>query len=104
MAARPSVYDHVCCGQLGRSETLLTVGLRTGEPGFVEAGRGIALGVAGRVLEQGRRGARTVDYEAGAFRPGFFQGLSGIGYQFLRTAAPEQFPSILGYEVPGEAA
>jgi lantibiotic modifying enzyme len=103
-AARPSVYDHVCCGQLGRAETLLTVGLKTGERGLVEAGRAIALGIAGRVLEQGRRGARTVDYEAGAFRPGFFQGLAGIGYQFLRTADPEQVPSILGYEAPGEAA
>ncbi|MEX0599941.1 MAG: lanthionine synthetase LanC family protein [Rhodothermales bacterium] len=27
--------------------------------------------------------------------PGFFQGLGGIGYQYLRLDAPDRFPSIL---------
>ena len=32
------------------------------------------------------------------FEPGFFQGLSGIGYQLLRLAAPSRLPSVLSFE------
>jgi hypothetical protein len=32
------------------------------------------------------------------FEPSFFQGLSGIGYQLLRLAAPERLPSVLAFE------
>ena len=32
------------------------------------------------------------------FHPGFFQGASGIGYQLLRLAYPEQLPSVLLWE------
>jgi hypothetical protein len=34
---------------------------------------------------------------------GFFQGYSGIGYQLLRFAYPDQIPSVLAFEAP-EAA
>jgi lantibiotic modifying enzyme len=30
--------------------------------------------------------------------PGFFQGISGIGYAMLRQAYPQKFPSILIFE------
>jgi lantibiotic modifying enzyme len=102
--ARRSAYDHVCCGQMARSEALLTVGLKRGNGTLVLAGREISLSIAGLVLEQGRRGVRTVDFEAGAFRPGFFQGLSGIGYQLLRTAEPERLSSVLAFEMLGGPA
>ncbi|MEI6174293.1 MAG: lanthionine synthetase LanC family protein [Bacteroidota bacterium] len=32
------------------------------------------------------------------FNPGFFQGISGIGYELLRLAWPEKIPSVLVFE------
>jgi lantibiotic modifying enzyme len=29
------------------------------------------------------------------FNPGFFQGLSGIGYALLRLAKPDRYPNVL---------
>jgi GNAT superfamily N-acetyltransferase len=37
-------------------------------------------------------------FEYPVFDPGFFQGLSGIGYQLLRVAAPSVVPSVLAFE------
>ena len=58
----------------------------------------LAAGVAERARTSGRFGLRSSEFEARAFRPGFFQGLSGIGYQLLRTAAPNRLPSVLGFQ------
>lgn len=101
--ARPGRFDHVCCGNLGRSEALLTVGRRIGDGSLVATAEAMAARVAERAREGRRAGVRTAGFEHGAFRPGFFQGLSGIGYQLLRTAAPSRLPSVLGFEagVPG---
>ena len=38
------------------------------------------------------------DIPAGNFNPGFFRGLSGIGYQYLRLAYPDKLPSVLLWE------
>ncbi len=32
------------------------------------------------------------------YNPGFFQGASGIGYELLRLAYPDQLPSVLLWE------
>lgn len=82
--------DHPCCGNLGRAELLLSAGRAD-----------LARDLADRVVE---RALRTGSYGIGhglpdaRWAPGFFQGLSGIGYQLLRTAAPNRLPCILAFE------
>jgi type 2 lantibiotic biosynthesis protein LanM len=91
--------DHVCCGNLGRAEVLLTVGyaLNSVEP------IGAALSIAGSVVKKAQaRGhfkLTSSGFEYEVFAPGFFKGLSGIGYSLLRLAHPGRLPSVLGYTV-----
>lgn len=98
LRAPPARYDHLCCGNLGRSDVLLTVGNRLADPALVEAAKDLATRVAERVSVQGAAGARAAGFENGTASPGFFQGLAGIGYQLLRTAEPTRLPTVLGFE------
>jgi type 2 lantibiotic biosynthesis protein LanM len=103
-AASPNRVDHLCCGNMGRSEALLTVGTRFGETEVVASGLAIAGRLAESVCAQGGFGARTEGFEHRTFHPGFFRGLAGIGYQLLRTAAPSRLPSVLAFEPAVRAA
>ncbi len=94
----PTRLDHLCCGNLGRSDVLLTVGRRRGRGDLVEQGRALARAVAARARRRGHWGIGVAEFEGRAFRPGFFQGLSGIGYQLLRTVVPGRLPSVLAFE------
>lgn len=82
--------DHLCCGNFGRLDFLLTAGCRLERSGLVE----LARQRAAQRLDRTREGFCWV---AGtdALNPGLFQGVAGIGYQLLRLALPETFPSIL---------
>ncbi len=96
LCARPlASLDHVCCGNLGRAETLLQAGLRLGEPRFCEAAATLAADVVARSRRDG-------EYRLGApagFQPvSFHQGRAGIGYQLLRLACPQQIPCVLLWE------
>jgi len=97
-SAPQSRFDHLCCGNLGRADALLTAGLRRHQDARLAAAAALARAVAARAVERGRLGVRPAGFESGAFRPGFFQGLSGIGYELLRVAAPRALPSVLGFE------
>ncbi len=101
--APASRADHLCCGNLGRSEALLTMGRRREAASAVASAEAIATRLAESVCAAGRFGARTEGFEHRTFHPGFFRGLAGIGYQLLRTAAPARLPSVLGFE-SGRAA
>ena len=85
-----STTDHPCCGNLGRAELLLSAGRAD-----------LAADLATRVIE---RAFLTGSYEIGhglpdaRWVPGFFQGLSGIGYQLLRMSAAEALPCLLAFE------
>ena len=82
--------DHPCCGNLGRSELLLSAGRAD-----------LASNLVNRVVE---RACRAGSYQMGhgipdaRWIPGFFQGLSGIGYQLLRISAPTTLPCVLAFE------
>jgi lantibiotic modifying enzyme len=102
VATPPGRFDHLCCGRLGRADVLLTAGRRLGNRSLEEAGLDLAKPVAERVLAAGRLGARTAGFEWRVTLPGFFEGLSGIGYALLRFAEPERLPSVLGFETGGE--
>lgn len=86
---------HLCCGDLGRAEILSTIAKHTGDA---------ALGKYARerisALVQQTRTNRNYNLfsalPAGAFIPGFMQGLSGIGYTFLRyTKDGKDLPNVL---------
>ena len=87
--------DHLCCGTLGRCETLLQAAAASGVAEPLERARDWA----GQVVQ--RRG------DCGGFRlfgssalshAGLFQGQSGIAYQLLRLSRPERLPSLLLFE------
>lgn len=92
--------DHLCCGNLGRADVALTAGHVAGVQEWVDGGEALAQAVAARILGQGRLGMRGRGFQRGAASPGLFQGLAGIGYQLLRTAAPHRLPSLLAFDVP----
>jgi len=99
---RPHDHDHLCCGNLGRADVLLTVGRQLDRPEWVADAAATAGRVAERVLREGRYGARTPGYRTRELAPSFFQGLAGVGYELLRVAAPERLPSVLAFETRGE--
>jgi type 2 lantibiotic biosynthesis protein LanM len=90
--------DHLCCGHFGRVEVLLTAGVRLVGDGAADAARQIAA----RVVERARRlrhfRLSTPGFEYRVFDAGLFRGLSGIGYELLRLAAPDRLPSVLWFE------
>jgi type 2 lantibiotic biosynthesis protein LanM len=89
--------DHLCCGTLGRVETLLKGSQVLARPELAEA----AMKSSSRVVRMAqRRGAYLLfgTLSSGVHNPGFFQGLSGIGYELLRLAYPEALPSVLLWE------
>ena len=87
--------DHLCCGNLGRVDMLLTGASLLGRPELRRA----ALARAGLVVARARRGGAYRLQRAigpGAFfDPGLFQGAAGVGYALLRLAHPERLPSLL---------
>lgn len=90
--------DGLCCGNLGRAELLLSAASMMRADGEFERR---AVGLVSVVVERSRRlGGYRLSGRTGQdfFDPSFFQGLSGIGYQLLRMAAPARLPSVLVWE------
>lgn len=88
--------DHLCCGNLGRADTLLEAARALGRDGLRQA----ALDAAGRVIERAaRNGGYTLfsNLPVTVFHPGFFQGTAGIGYAFLRLAGHD-LPAVLAWQ------
>jgi len=86
--------DHLCCGNLGRVEFLLTASRKLSRPDLLEDAMQIASQVVARAKQKGHFGYGSIL----TFHPGFFQGASGIGYELLRLAYPDQLPSVLLWE------
>jgi lantibiotic modifying enzyme len=87
--------DHLCCGTLGRVETLLQAGHLLSRPELTEVASRSAAGIVTMAKQRGAyllNGALPKELSS----PGFFQGLSGIGYELLRLAEP--LPSVLLWE------
>ncbi|MBI4818963.1 MAG: type 2 lantipeptide synthetase LanM [Deltaproteobacteria bacterium] len=93
MAFQGGSPDHLCCGSMGRVESLFTVGRTSSLPELE--------------LSASRMAAKVVTFAraSGSYRlpgaapeslcPGLFTGIAGIGHQLLRLAAPEIVPSVL---------
>ena len=89
--------DHLCCGNLGRAEVLFYAGRASKDSGLMN----MAYGRAVQSIERAHtNGSFNLFHQNGAhfFNPGFFQGLSGIGYELLRLGSGGTIPSILVFE------
>jgi type 2 lantibiotic biosynthesis protein LanM len=86
--------DYLCCGNLGRADFLLTASQKLSRPELLEDAIKIASQVVARAEQRGHFGYSSLLN----FHPGFFQGASGIGYELLRLAYPDQLPSVLLWE------
>ena len=85
--------DHLCCGNMGLVDILLTAGIKLDRSDFKRE----ALLKTYRVLSGVKKhGMFNTGYEID-FTPGFFQGISGIGYELLRLKNPD-IPSVLLFE------
>lgn len=98
-----TVRSHCLChGQLGNAELLLFAGTVLGNPHL----KGLAGGVAYRVLEAFQRGGRsfTSGLRGGGEAWGLLTGNAGIGHFFLRLYDPARTPPILILPSRGRAA
>ena len=86
--------DGLCCGRMGRADFLFSAGLRLGRRDLCEAAESIGRDTVTNALAAGRYRIGTDE----GFRPGLFQGASGIGYQLLRLQAPNTVQSVLSWE------
>jgi type 2 lantibiotic biosynthesis protein LanM len=98
--ASPHMADHLCCGNMGRCEALFTTGRRLMRREAVEGSRRLARVVVARARKAGHFCLAANGFEYRIFDPGFFRGVSGIGYTLLRLAAPSSLPSIAAFEAP----
>jgi lantibiotic modifying enzyme len=86
--------DHLCCGNLGRVECLLTAAEALVMPEWAE----IALARAYQVAGQAREPESYFLFPNGLSKvdsPSFFRGTAGIGYTLLRLAHPGKLPCAL---------
>ena len=91
--------DHLCCGNFGCFEFLLSAAQRLGREELGVLARQQAAEVMARATARGRYALRGSERGLSAeLRPGLFQGEAGIGYELLRLAFPEQVPSVLAFE------
>jgi type 2 lantibiotic biosynthesis protein LanM len=89
--------DHLCCGNLGLSDVLLTSALYRDRADL----RACAVERAAQVVHRARETGRYRLFggiKEEVFSPGLFQGVTGVGYQLLRLARPELLPSVLFFE------
>jgi type 2 lantibiotic biosynthesis protein LanM len=84
--------DHLCCGNLGRLETLLTAVQVLDRPDLIPI---VQKQLSNLIHRAEARGGFYLFPDKNLFNPGFFQGLSGIGYALLRLAKPDRYPNVL---------
>lgn len=84
--------DHLCCGNAGRAETMLTAGMKLSKPQWKQE----ALRLTSKVVSRAKIGGSfKPTFLFDLYNPTFFQGSAGLGYHLLRLVEPEQLPSIL---------
>lgn len=104
LQAPPTMAEHLCCGTLGRAEILLTAARWRADEPLLAHSRRLAAGVLQRALRRGHVTLSAPGFTYDTSRPGLFQGLAGVGYHWLRQAAPDRWPSLLAFEPRPAAA
>ena len=87
--------SHLCCGRCGRIELLLEAANHLADSALRDAAVSQAMMVESQAQESGFY-ALSGAHRGRLFAPSFFQGISGIGYTFLRILNP-QLPSVLSF-------
>jgi type 2 lantibiotic biosynthesis protein LanM len=90
--------DHLCCGAAGRIEILLAAAEKLSDPRFRDVAHARATALIARARRQGGYRLHGGSLTVPLFKPSFFQGVAGIGYELLRLAHPEGLPSVLLWE------
>jgi type 2 lantibiotic biosynthesis protein LanM len=89
--------DHLCCGNLGRVETMLVAARCCNRADWRERALRDVSAIVARARDVGAY-QLFPDLQPGLLvNPGFFQGTAGIGYALLRLA-DERLPSVLMWE------
>ena len=91
-------FHHVCCGNLGRAETIADAGLALGSTELLTEAQTAGHKIL-TTIQDTKRWGLPMGEVTDTFNPGFFQGLSGIGYSLLRLTNPALFPSVLSLGV-----
>lgn len=101
-AAGPLASSSLCHGELGNLDFLLLaaayLGGRERRRAVQEASARVLASLEATGPACGY--SRAQGFAPGCEVPGLFVGLSGVGYQCLRMASPEEVPSVLALEVP----
>jgi len=87
--------DTLCCGVMGRVETLLVAAKELGDPAYLQQ----AQEMGSTILQRSRPpGSYALGWKKAPYLASFHQGMAGIGYEYLRLAAPASLPSLLLWE------
>ncbi len=87
--------DTVCCGAMGRVETLVEAAKMLGDPAYLQHAQEMASSILRRSRQEG---SYALGWKKAPYLASFHQGMAGIGYEFLRLAAPDSLPSLLLWE------
>jgi lantibiotic modifying enzyme len=87
--------DSLCCGSMGRVETMVVAAKELGEPSYLQEARTMAGAILRHSLPPGKY---DLGWKKAPYLASFHQGMSGIGYEYLRLAAPGSLPSLLLWE------
>ena len=87
--------DQCCCGEAGVIDILVSAAAAPGCRELMDTARTRAAALLMKARAKG--GYDAFGVAALPAGPGFFQGLAGIGYTWLRLAQPERFPSVLAF-------
>lgn len=95
--------DHLCCGNLGKTELLIEASRRLRRPELFAEAESVAASLVRRARREGRYRLNTSFAEV-ARVPSLFQGTAGIGYQLLRLDDPDRFPPALLWDLERPAS
>ncbi|GCE07529.1 type 2 lanthipeptide synthetase LanM family protein [Dictyobacter aurantiacus] len=87
-------WDHLCCGNIGHVDILLTLSTLLSRPDLAA----IARSLTGQVLTRAQQNGAfmfSMQFPPQVYKVELFQGMAGIGYELLRIAHPDRVPSLL---------
>jgi type 2 lantibiotic biosynthesis protein LanM len=87
--------DTLCCGAMGRVETLAVAAKELGDTAYLKQAQMMASTVLRRSQPPG---SYALGWKKAPYLASFHQGMAGIGYEYLRLAAPATLPSLLLWE------
>jgi len=87
--------DTLCCGAMGRVEMFVEVAKELGDPAYLQEARKMGATILRRSQPPG---SYALGWKKAPYLASFHQGMAGIGYEYLRLAAPASLPSLLLWE------